>query len=221
MVGATPDLGGGNPDQHWSQQRGAPRAHSEWVTRRTGTWQPGPTRQEERQALVGATASRVDLERWRVAQEEQPWKARIRAVCVESSESEGKPQGPFSPPRDPRPRPRNKAGRTHPTRPRWRKTNKSEPESPDPTAAADEAFVVLDEEPDYSGDEEPQPRSQRTWVYVRDLLDAAEGSAATAEDSRERVDPPQRAAPPASAQQLLDAQASHCQFLKVSHTRGY
>ena len=74
-------------------------------------------------------------------------------------------------------------GKNTPEPAKVEETNKSEPESPDPTAAADEAFVVLDEEPDYSGDEEPQPSSQRTWVYVRDLLDAAEGSPATAEDS--------------------------------------
>ncbi|OLP75531.1 hypothetical protein AK812_SmicGene44654, partial [Symbiodinium microadriaticum] len=41
---------------------------------------------------------------------------RIRAVRLESSESEGKPSGPFSPPKDPRPRLRNKAAREEPPR---------------------------------------------------------------------------------------------------------
>ena len=54
---------------------------------------------------------------------------RIRAVRLESSESEGKPNGPFSPPRDPRPRPRNKTAREEPPR----KAAKPEPaEVPEP-----------------------------------------------------------------------------------------
>ena len=155
---------------------------------------------------------------------------RIRAVRLESSESEGKPSGPFSPPKDPRPRLRNKAAREEPPRkaakpepphfqspghPRHQRclsrgphhrpqlsrsrrllqaaeaeptaeaTGSGDPATqakPEPTEleegdqAADGAFVVVKDEPDYSEDEplpQADPPAAASWVFVRDLLDEA------------------------------------------------
>ncbi|CAE7755451.1 Herc2, partial [Symbiodinium sp. KB8] len=105
---------------------------------------------------------------------------RIRAVRLESSESEGKPSGPFSPspPKDPRvppARPRNKAAREEPPK----KAAKPEPphtRAQEAARAADGAFVVVKEEPDFSEDEatpQTSPPAEVSWVFVRDLLDEA------------------------------------------------
>ncbi|CAE7450340.1 unnamed protein product, partial [Symbiodinium microadriaticum] len=198
---------------------------------------------------------------------------RIRAVRLESSESEGKPNGPFSPPRDPRRRPRNKAAREEPPRkaakpepaqvpeprtpeqpsvpePRTPPQAAIEPEpapaepqheeaEPEPTAeatasgdpsvetkpepteleeaarAADGAFVVVKEKPDYSEDEplpQADPPAAASWVFVRDLLDEAaadpEAPASPAQAPEERVDPPKRVEPPKAAAMATPPQSA-------------
>ena len=120
---------------------------------------------------------------------------RIRAVRLESSESEGKPSGPFSPPSGPPVRPRNKGTEPEPA---FAEPQQEEAE-PEPTTeatssgdtdqaraepteleeaarAADGAFVVVKEEPDFSEDEavpQASPPAEVSWVFVRDLLDEA------------------------------------------------
>ncbi|CAE7501560.1 PARP6, partial [Symbiodinium sp. KB8] len=136
---------------------------------------------------------------------------RIRAVRLESSESEGKPNGPFSPPRVPEPRTPEQPSVPEPRTPP-QATASGDPSvetKPEPTEleeaarAADGAFVVVKEKPDYSEDEplpQADPPAAASWVFVRDLLDEAaadpEAPASPAQAPEERVDPPKRVEPP-------------------------